>query len=66
MKNVQGHNVLVIMSDEHSRRVLGAYGNPVIRTPNLDALASGGALFENAYCNCPICVPSRASFATGC
>ncbi len=65
MKNMQGHNVLVIMSDEHSRRVLGAYGNPVIRTPNLDALASGGALFENAYCNCPICVPSRASFATG-
>jgi choline-sulfatase len=62
---MHGHNVLVIMSDEHSRRVLGAYGNPVVRSPNLDALASGGALFENAYCNCPICVPSRASFATG-
>jgi choline-sulfatase len=53
------------MSDEHSRRVLGAYGNPVVSSPNLDALASGGALFEHAYCNCPICVPSRASFATG-
>ncbi len=65
MKNMQGHNVLFIMSDEHSRRVLGAYGNPVVRSPNLDALASGGTLFENAYCNCPICVPSRASFATG-
>lgn len=66
MKNTQGHNnVLFIMSDEHSRRVLGAYGNPVVRSPNLDALASGGVLFENAYCNCPICVPSRASFATG-
>lgn len=65
MKNVQGHNVLFIMSDEHSRRVLGAYGNPVVRSPNLDALANGGTLFENAYCNCPICVPSRASFATG-
>ena len=61
---MQGHNVLFIMSDEHSRRVLGAYGNPVVSSPNLDALASGGALFEHAYCNCPICVPSRASFAT--
>ena len=60
-----GRNVLVIMSDEHSRRVLGAYGNKVIQTPNLDHLAAEGTLFENAYCNSPICVPSRASFATG-
>ncbi len=60
-----GHNVLFIMSDEHSRRVLGAYGNDVVRSPVLDGLAAGGVLFENAYCNCPICVPSRASFATG-
>jgi len=60
-----GRNVLFIMSDEHSRRVLGAYGNEVIHTPNLDRLTEAGTLFENAYCNCPICVPSRASFATG-
>jgi choline-sulfatase len=60
-----GYNVVFIMSDEHSRRVLGAYGNAVVRSPNLDALAAAGVLFENAYCNCPICVPSRASFATG-
>ena len=58
-------NVLVIMSDEHNRKVMGAYGHPVIRTPNLDALARRGARFTNAYCNSPICVPSRASFATG-
>jgi choline-sulfatase len=58
-------NVLFIMSDEHSRRVLGAYGDPVARTPHMDRLAAEGTLFENAYCNCPICVPSRASFATG-
>ena len=58
-------NLLFIMSDEHSKRVLGAYGNDVVQTPNMDALAAGGTLFENAYCNCPICVPSRASFATG-
>ena len=62
---MNGHNVLFIMSDEHSRRVLGAYGNDIIRTPHLDRLAADGTLFENAYCNCPICVPSRASFATG-
>ena len=60
-----GQNVVFIMSDEHSRRVLGAYGNSVVRSPNLDSLAATGTLFENAYCNCPICVPSRASFATG-
>ena len=60
-----GQNVLFIMSDEHSRHVLGAYGNRVVRTPNLDRLAAEGTLFENAYANCPICVPSRASFATG-
>jgi choline-sulfatase len=53
------------MSDEHSRQVMGAYGNPIVRTPALAALAARGTLFENAYCNCPICVPSRASFATG-
>jgi choline-sulfatase len=53
------------MSDEHSRRVLGAYGNTIVKTPNMDRLAAAGTLFESAYCNCPICVPSRASFATG-
>jgi choline-sulfatase len=58
-------NLLFIMSDEHSRRVLGCYGHPMIRTPNLDRLASRGVRFTDAYCNSPICVPSRASFQTG-
>ena len=58
-------NVLFLMSDEHSREITGCYGNSMVRTPNLDALAARGALFENAYCNSPICVPSRASLATG-
>ena len=58
-------NVLFIMSDEHSKRVCGAYGNPVIRTPHIDRLAAEGTLFDAAYTNCPICVPARASFATG-
>jgi choline-sulfatase len=58
-------NLLVIMSDEHSRRVLGCYGHPMIKTPNLDRLSARGVRFTDAYCNSPICVPSRASFHTG-
>jgi len=58
-------NMLFIMSDEHSPRVLGCGGHPVIKTPNLDRLAARGVRFTDAYCNSPICVPSRASFHTG-
>ncbi len=58
-------NVVFIMSDEHSKRVLGCYGHPMVKTPNLDMLAVRGTRFTNAYTNCPICVPARASFATG-
>jgi choline-sulfatase len=58
-------NLIFIMSDEHNKRVLGSYGHPMIRTPNLDALAARGTRFTSAYTNCPICVPARASFATG-
>ena len=62
---MQPTNLLFIMSDEHNKHVLGCYGHPTIRTPNLDALAARGTRFTNAYTNCPICVPARASFATG-
>jgi len=58
-------NMLFIMSDQHNKRVLGAAGHPMIRTPNLDRLAADGVRFTDAYCNSPICVPSRASFHTG-
>ena len=58
-------NLLFILSDEHNRDCLGCYGHPLVRTPNLDRLAAGGVRFTAAYCNCPICVPSRASLATG-
>ena len=58
-------NVLVLMSDEHSSKVLGCHGHPAVRTPNLDRLAARGTRFANAYTNCPICIPARASFATG-
>jgi choline-sulfatase len=62
---MQPANLLFILSDEHSRRVLGCYGHPMIRTPNLDRLAARGVRFTDAYCNSPICVPSRAALATG-
>lgn len=58
-------NLIFILSDEHNKRVTGCYGHPMIRTPNLDALAARGTRFTSAYTNCPICVPARASFATG-
>ena len=62
---MQPRNMLFIMSDEHNPRVLGCGGHPIIRTPNLDRLAVRGVRFTDAYCNSPICVPSRASFHTG-
>ena len=59
------NNVLFILSDEHARNISGCYGNSIVKTPNIDALAARGTTFDNAYCNSPICVPSRASLATG-
>jgi choline-sulfatase len=58
-------NILLIMSDEHGPMFSGCYGHPLIETPALDALARRGVLFEHAYCNVPLCVPSRMSFMTG-
>lgn len=65
MTEKKSMNLLIILSDQHSKRMLGCYGNEKIQTPNLDRLASEGVCFDNAYCNSPICVPSRAAFATG-
>ena len=57
-------NVLVMMSDQHSKHYLGCYGHPLVRTPHLDELAQRGTRFTNAYCPSPLCVPSRTSFLT--
>ena len=65
MTSPETPNLLILMSDEHSRKALGCYGNPLLKTPNLDRLAARGTLFSNAYTPCPICVPARAAFATG-
>ncbi len=58
-------NTLFILSDEHNRNIAGCYGHPFVRTPAIDALAARGTRFAHAYCNSPICVPSRAALATG-
>lgn len=57
-------NIVWFLSDQHRADVLGAAGHPVVRTPNLDRLAAGGTLFENAYCQGPLCVPARVSLLT--
>jgi len=58
-------NILWITTDRQRFDTLGCYGNLWTRTPHLDALAGKGVLFEHAYCQSPICSPSRASFLTG-
>lgn len=62
---MQPANLIVIMSDEHDPRFMGCSGHARVKTPNLDRMAGEGLRFTNAYTPCPICVPARASFATG-
>ena len=58
-------NILMIMADQLTALALPAYGHKVVRTPHLDRLAAEGVLFEQAYCNFPLCAPSRASLMSG-
>jgi len=58
-------NILYIMSDEHNPKMLGCYGHEMVQTPSIDKLATRGTRFTAHYTNSPICIPSRAAFATG-
>ena len=57
-------NVLFLVSDD-LRPELGCYGNTVIKSPNIDALAASGLVFNRAYCQQAVCSPSRSSVMTG-
>ena len=58
-------NFLFIITDQHRADHLGCYGNPVVRTPNIDRLAQNGTRFERFYVATPICMPNRATLMTG-
>ena len=58
------YNVLFIIVDD-LRPMLGCYGHPEMHTPNIDRLAQRGTLFDRAYCQYPLCSPSRTSMITG-
>jgi choline-sulfatase len=58
-------NILMLFSDQHNASMAGFAGHPLVRTPNLDRLAGEGVVFTNAYCNSPLCSPSRQSFMAG-
>ena len=65
--DLDGPNIIFIHAESMDGRKMGCMGHPAMQraTPNLDALADRGVLFENAYTNCPVCNPSRASMWSG-
>ncbi len=58
-------NLLLVMFDQMAPQSLGVYGHPLVRTPHLEALAERGVVFDRAYCNSPLCAPSRFSMMAG-
>ena len=58
-------NVILLFTDQHSKKVMGFEGHPDVITPNLDHLAGESVVFNRAYCTQGICVPSRSSLMTG-
>jgi choline-sulfatase len=58
-------NIVLVMADQLAPHFTGAYGHQLVRTPNMEALAARGTRFDAAYCNAPLCAPSRFSFMSG-
>ncbi|TXG39077.1 sulfatase family protein [Seonamhaeicola maritimus] len=58
-------NIILFVADDHGTDALGCYGNPIIKTPNLDKLASEGVRFTNAYCTSASCAASRSVILSG-
>jgi arylsulfatase A-like enzyme len=61
----QKPNFLFFITDQHRADWLGCTGHPVVRTPNIDAIAADGTLFEDFHVALPVCMPNRASLMTG-
>jgi arylsulfatase len=58
-------NILIFHADQHRFDCLGAYGNPDVQTPHIDALAADGVRYQNSFCPFPVCTPSRYSLLSG-
>ncbi len=58
-------NFLFFITDQHRADHLGCYGNPIVKTQNIDGLAASGLRFRNFYVACPICMPNRIVLMTG-
>src|SRR5690554_7964604 len=58
-------NIIFIFSDDHTNNAIGAYGNTLAQTPNIDRIAAEGAIFSNFFVTNSICGPSRAALLTG-
>ena len=58
-------NLLFLCSDQHQAAASGCYGHAQAQTPHIDEIATEGVRFESAYCQSPVCVPSRGSIITG-
>lgn len=63
--NLQPPNIIFLLTDDQRWDAMGAMGNPIIQTPEMDRLADDGVLFSNAYVTTPICCTSRASILSG-
>lgn len=59
-------NILWVVSEDNTANYVGAYGDPLARTPRLDQLSAKGIVFDRAYAVAPVCAPSRSSIITGC
>jgi arylsulfatase A-like enzyme len=58
-------NFLLFITDQHRADYLGCYGHPVLKTPNIDAIAERGTRFTRFYVATPVCMPNRATLMTG-
>lgn len=65
VENIKSPNVILFVADDHGTDALGCYGNPIIKTPNLDKLATEGVRFTNAYCTSASCAASRSVILSG-